>query len=85
MWTVLNCRQAVFQFPPDYFIRLKSWMRGEIGGRERKPEFPGGSVSLKSQLVRMEERRGISCLFIHSNQESVEQERRLGSGGTLPH
>lgn len=26
-----------------------------------------------------------SCLFIHSNQESAEQEQRLGSGGALPH
>ena len=33
-----------------------------------------------------EARRGISsCLFIHSNQESVEQQRRLGSEGPLPH
>lgn len=83
---MLNSQQAVVQFPPDYFIGLKSWT-GERNLRERaEPEFPGGSVSLKSQLVRMEERRGISsCVFIHSNQESVEQERRLGSEGTLPH
>lgn len=69
---------------------VSSWLlyRFEILDKMRnwEPEFPGGSVSLKSQLVWMEERRRISsCVFIHSNQESVEQERRLGSEGTLPH
>lgn len=83
---MLNSQQAVFHLPPDYFIGLKSWMGKRNCVDEGEPEFPGGSISLKSQLVRMEERRGISsCVFIHSNQESVEQERRLGSEGTLPH
>lgn len=41
-----------------------------------EPEFPGGSVSLKSQLVR---REISSCMFIHSNQVSVDQV--LAGGG----
>lgn len=40
-------------------------------------EFPGSSVSLKSQLVR---REISSCMFIHSNQVSVEQVLAGGGG-----
>ena len=35
VWTVLNSQQAVFQFPPDYFIGLKSWMGREIARTNR--------------------------------------------------
>jgi len=85
---VLNTLQAVLFFT---FLLITLSVFEILDGREKlqeqaKPEFPGGSISLKSQLGWMEERRGISSyVFIHSNQESVEQELRLGSGGTLPH
>lgn len=36
---------------PDYFIGSKSWTRREILQDGSEPEFPGGSVSLKSHLV----------------------------------
>lgn len=45
-------------------------------------------VAYLSSLCRWGWRRGgrsPHCVFIHSNQESVEQERRLGSRGTLSH
>lgn len=80
--TVMNSGRAVVRFASWLFYRFEI-LEGKGRENERaEPEFPGGSVSLKSQLVRTEERRGISsCVFIHSNQESAEREREAWQWG----